>query len=151
VEVYGQNEQTTLFSPESQLELLDRFTGTEELRGQVSELHEHRRKIEIEIESLSQNEQGRLRTIDLLSFQLRELEQADLEPGEDERLGEEKQILAHREKIQSAVAAAYAALYEDEKSACERVGAADRAIEGLRAFDPSFEAQAGVLREARPA
>ncbi|HKT13117.1 MAG TPA: DNA repair protein RecN [Terriglobia bacterium] len=149
VEVHGQNEQITLFSPESQLELLDRFTGTEELRGQVAELHAHRRKIETELESLSQNEQDRLRTIDLLSFQLRELEQADLEPGEDERLNEEKHVLAHREKIQSAVAAAYAALYDDENSACERVGIAGRAIEDLRAFESSFEAQSAVLREAK--
>ena len=149
VEVHGQNEQITLYSPESQLELLDRFTGADDLRGQVAELYEHRRKIETELEDLSQNEQDRLRTIDLLSFQLRELEQAVLEPGEDARLDEEKHVLAHREKIQSAVSAAYGALYDDENSACERVGIADRAIEDLRVFDSSFETQAGVLREAK--
>lgn len=149
VEVHGQNEQITLFSPESQLELLDRFTGADELRGQVAELYEHRRQIETELQNLSQNEQDRLRTIDLLSFQLRELEQADLEPGEDVRLDEEKHVLAHREKIQSAVSAAYGALYDDENSACERVGIADRAIEDLQSFDSSFEAQAGILREAK--
>ncbi len=149
VEVHGQNEQITLFSPDSQLELLDRFMGAEDLRGQVAELHEHRRRIEAELENLSQNEQDRLRTIDLLSYQLRELEQANIEPGEDARLDEEKHLLAHREKIQSAVSAAYGALYDDENSACERVGMADRAIEDLRAFDSSFNAQAGVLREAK--
>ncbi len=149
VEVHGQNEQMSLFSPESQLELLDRFTGADELRGEVAELHEHRRQIETELESLSQNEQDRLRTIDLLGFQLRELEQANLEPGEDARLDEEKHVLAHREKIQSAVSAAYGALYDDENSACEKVGMAGRAIEDVRAFDPSFDAQAGVLREVK--
>lgn len=149
VEVHGQNEQMSLFSPESQLELLDRFTGADKLRGEVAELHEQRRQIESELKSLSQNEQDRLRTIDLLSFQLRELEQADLEPGEDARLDEEKHVLAHREKIQSAVSAAYGALYDDENSACERVGMAGRAMEDVRAFDSSFDAQAGVLREAK--
>lgn len=149
VEVHGQNEQISLFSPESQLELLDRFAGVEDLRGQVAELHEHRRKIETELENLSQNEQDRLRTIDLLSFQLRELEQAELDPGEDSRLDEEKLVLAHREKIQSAVSAAYGALYDDENSACERVGIADRAIEELQTFDSTFEAQAAILREAK--
>jgi DNA repair protein RecN (Recombination protein N) len=149
VEVHGQNEQITLFSPESQLNLLDRFAGADELRGQVAELYGHRRKIESELESLSQNEQDRLRTIDLLSFQLRELEQADLEPGEDARLDEEKHVLAHREKIQSAVSTAYGALYDDENSACERVGIADRAVQDLQAFDSSFEGQANILREAK--
>ena len=149
VEVHGQNEQATLFSPESQLQLLDRFTGADDLRRQVAEYYEDRRQIESELESLNQNERDRLRTIDLLSFQLRELEQAELEPGEDVRLDEEKHVLAHREKIQTAVSAAYGALYDDESSACERVGVADRAIEELRPFDSSFDAQASVLREAK--
>jgi len=150
VEVHGQNEQITLFSPESQLELLDRFTGADELSAQVAELYEHRSQIKTELENLSQNEQERLRTIDLLNFQLRELEQAELEPGEEDvRLDEEKHVLAHREKIQSAVSAAYAALYDDENSACERVGMASRAIENLLAFDSSFDAQANTLREAK--
>jgi DNA repair protein RecN (Recombination protein N) len=149
VEVHGQNEQITLFSPESQLELLDRFTGAEELRHEVAELYEHRRQLETQLENLSQNEQDRLRTIDLLSFQLRELEQADLESGEDARLEEEKHVLAHREKIQSAVSMAYGALYEDENSACERVGVAGRALDDLRSFDSSFGAHVASLREAK--
>jgi DNA repair protein RecN (Recombination protein N) len=149
VEVHGQNEQVTLFSPESQLELLDRFTGADELLNQVAELYGRRRQIETELESLNQNEQDRLRTIDLLSFQLQELEQAELEPGEDARLEEEKHVLAHREKIQSAVSTAYGALYEEENSACERVGIAGRELDDLRAFDSSFEAHVTSLREAK--
>ena len=149
VEVHGQNEQVSLFSPESQLELLDRFTGADELRGQVGELYARRRQLETEAESLNQNEQDRLRTIDLLSFQLRELEQAELEPGEDARLEEEKHVLAHREKIQAAASAAYGALYEDENSACERVSISARALEELRSYDSSFETHVASLREAK--
>jgi DNA repair protein RecN (Recombination protein N) len=149
VEVHGQNEQVALFSPDSQLELLDRFTGADELRSQVAELYTRRRQLETEAESLSQNEQDRLRTIDLLSFQLRELEQADLEPGEDARLEEEKHVLAHREKIQAAASTAYRALYEDENSACERVSIAARALDELRAYDSSLEAHLVSLREAK--
>ena len=149
IEVHGQNEQVTLFSPEAQLELLDRFTGADELLKQVSELHEHRRQIETELENLSQDEQDRLRTIDLLTFQLRELDQAGLEPGEDTRLEEEKHVLAHREKILSAVSTIYGALYDEENSACERVGIAGRALDDLRAYDSSFDAHAAPLREAK--
>jgi DNA repair protein RecN (Recombination protein N) len=149
IEVHGQNEQITLFSPESQLELLDRFTGAHELRNEVAELYEHRKQLETELESLSQNEQDRLRTIDLLSFQLRELEQAELEPGEDARLEEEKHVLAHREKIQSALSTAYGALYEEENSACEKLGIAGRALDDLGSYDSSFEAHVASLREAK--
>lgn len=149
VELHGQNEQVTLFTPEAQLELLDRFTGADELLRQVAELYERRRRVETELESLNQNEQDRLRMIDLLSFQLRELDQAELEPGEDARLEEEKHVLAHREKILSAVSTIYGALYEEENSACERVGVAGRALEDLRAYDSSFDAHVGPLREAK--
>jgi DNA repair protein RecN (Recombination protein N) len=149
VEVHGQNEQISLFSPESQLALLDRFTGADELCDQVAELYERRRQVESELENLSRDEQDRLRTIDLLSFQLKELDQAELEPGEDIRLEEEKHVLAHREKIQSAVSAAYGALYDDENSACERVGIAGRALEDLRAFDSSFDTHATSIRETK--
>ena len=149
VEVHGQNEQITLFSPDAQLELLDRFMGEDELARQVAELYETRRQIETELEGLNQNEQDRLRTIDLLSFQLKELEQAELEPGEDSRLEEEKHILAHREKIQSAVSTAYDALYEAESSACERVSVAAHALDELLAFDASMDSHVVALREAK--
>ncbi|HEX5413377.1 MAG TPA: DNA repair protein RecN [Terriglobia bacterium] len=149
IEVHGQNEQVSLFDPEAQLELLDRFTGEEELLRQVAELYELLRQLETELESVSQNEQDRLRTIDLLSFQLRELDQADLEPGEDARLDEEKRVLTHREKILAAVSTIYGALYDDENSACERVGVAGRALEDLQTYDSSFDTHTEALREAR--
>ena len=149
VEVHGQNEQFSLFSPESQLGLLDRFTGADELRDQVTELYARRRQLESEVESLSQNEQERLRTIDLVKFQLRELEQAKLEPGEDARLEEEKRVLAHREKIQTAASTAYGALYEDDDSACEKVSIAARALDELQTYDPSLDAHLRSLSEAK--
>ena len=149
VEVHGQNEQITLFSPEAQLDLLDRFMGEDELCRQVAELYEQRRQIETELKGLNQNERDRLRTIDLLSFQLKELEQAELEPGEDSSLEEEKHILAHREKIQAAVSTAYDALYEAESSACERVSVAARALEELLPFDSSMDSQVAALRETK--
>ena len=149
IEVHGQNEQVALFSPDAQLELLDRFAGVEELRDQVAVLYSRRRQLEAELDSLSQNEQDLLRTIDLLTFQLKELDQAELEPGEDARLEEEKKVLVHREKIQAAVSQAYGALYEDEHSACERVSVAARSLEELRLYDSSFEAQVEMLREAK--
>ena len=145
VEVHGQNEQVTLFSPDAQLELLDRFTGEDELHNQLAALYARRREIATELESLNQDEQDRLRSIDLLSFQLKELDQAELEPGEDSRLEEEKHLLVHREKIQSAVSTAYGALYDEENSACEGVSVAARALEELRAYDSSMDTHVASL------
>jgi len=149
VEVHGQNEQVSLFSREAQLELLDRFTGADELRARVAELYARRRQLETEIDSLSQSEQDRLRTADLLGFQLRELEQAGLEPGEDSRLEEEKNVLVHLEKILSAASTAYGALYEEDSSACAKVATAARALEELRAYDATLESHLEPLQEAK--
>jgi DNA repair protein RecN (Recombination protein N) len=149
VEMHGQNEHVALFAREAQLGLLDQFAGVEaELEG-VRALHGQRRQLEQELDSLSQNEQERLRTIDLLSFQVRELKQARLEPGEDARLEEERRILANLEKIRAAAASAFADLYEDEGAAVSRLAAAMYQLEELRRYDPALEPYLEPMAAAR--
>jgi DNA repair protein RecN (Recombination protein N) len=139
VEIHGQSEHVALLAREAQLDLLDQFAGNETLLEKVAELHSRRRDLEREMESLSQNEQERLRSIDLLSFQAQELERAQLEPGEDRRLEDEKRVLGNLEKIRAAAAAAFGHLYEEEGSACSRVGSVTRALEELSRYDPRAE------------
>jgi DNA repair protein RecN (Recombination protein N) len=149
VEMHGQNEHVALFARDAQLDLLDQFAGTEEDLARVRELHARRRELERELESLSHNEQERLRTIDLLSFQAQELERAKLQPGEDARLEEEKRILANLEKIRAAAAGAFSQLYEDEGAACSRLAVVARQLEELRRYDPSVEPHREPLESAR--
>jgi DNA repair protein RecN (Recombination protein N) len=115
----------------------------------VRELHARRRELESEFESLSQNEQERLRTIDLLSFQVQELERARIQPGEDARLEEEKRILANLERIRAAAAGAFSELYEEEGAACSRLAAAMRQLEELRRYDAAIEPYLESLAGAR--
>jgi DNA repair protein RecN (Recombination protein N) len=149
VEMHGQNEHVVLFAREAQLGLLDQFAGVEADLESVRTLHARRRELEQELDSLSHNEQERLRTIDLLSFQVRELEQARLEPGEDVRLEEERRILSNLEKIRAAAASAFAELYEDEGAAVSRLAAAARQLEELRRYDAAIEPQLEPLAAAR--
>jgi DNA repair protein RecN (Recombination protein N) len=149
VEMHGQNEHVVLFAREAQLGLLDQFAGVEADLEIVRALHARRRELEQELDSLSHNEQERLRTIDLLSFQVRELEQARLEPGEDVRLEEERRILSNLEKIRTAAASAFAELYEDEGAAVSRLAAAARQLEELRRYDAAIEPQLEPLAAAR--
>lgn len=149
VEVHGQNEQVSLFSRQAQLDMLDRFAGVEELCDRVGGIYARCDQLEAEIDSLSQSEQDRLRTADLLVFQLHELEEAALEPGEDVRLEEEKHVLVHLERILSAASTAYGALYEEDNSACAKVASAARALDDLRAYDAALESHLGPLREVK--
>ncbi len=135
VEVHGQSEHVALLAHEAQLDLLDQFAGTELALERVGELYARRRELAREMESLSQNEQERLRTIDLLSFQAQELDKARLEPAEDTRLEDEKRVLANLERIRASAETAFGQLYEEEGSACSRVATVTRALEELCRYD----------------
>ena len=138
VEIHGQSEHVSLLARDAQLELLDQFSATEEALLKVGELFTRRRELEHELESLSQNEQERLRTIDLLSFQAQELERAQLAPGEDAHLEDEKRVLANLERIRAAAHTAYNELYEDEGSASARLAVVGRAVDDLSRYDPTL-------------
>lgn len=135
VEVHGQNEHVTLFASEAQLELLDQFGSLEAMANEAGELFARCRELGREFENLNQNEQDRLRTIDLLKFQLQELEGARLQPGEDADLEAKKQVLGNLEKIRAAAEHAFGQLYEEEASACARLASAIRSLEDLHRYD----------------
>lgn len=149
VEIHGQSEHVSLLARGAQLDLLDQFAGAEELLQSVGKLFTQRRELEREMESLSQNEQDRLRTIDLLSFQAQELDRAQLLPGEDVRLEDEKRVLANLEKIRTAAHTAYSELYEDEGSASARLAVVGRALDDLSRYDPSLSAYGEPLANTR--
>jgi DNA repair protein RecN (Recombination protein N) len=148
-EVHGQGEHVSLFSRDTQLDLLDEFAGTGAMLQEVQEAFSKRRELERELDALSQNEQDRLRSIDLLSFQSQELQRAQLQPGEDVTLGDERRILGNLEKIRDSAFTAYSSLYEEESSAISRVAAATRALEELQRYDAAFEPHREPLGAAR--
>ncbi len=151
VEMHGQNEHVSLFARDAQLSLLDQFAGLGSEVESLRALHTRRRELAQELEGLSHDEQNRLRTLDLLSFQVRELEQAQLQPDEDAHLDEERKVLCNLEKIRSAAAGAFEELYEDEGAAISRVAAAGRQLDELRRYDASVAAEIEPLAAARTA
>jgi DNA repair protein RecN (Recombination protein N) len=149
VEMHGQNEHVELFARDAQLNLLDQFAGVSSELETLRALHARRRELEQELEGLSHNEQERLRTLDLLGFQVHELEQAKLQPGEDARLEEERKILSNLEKIRAAATSAFEELYEDEGAAISRVAAAARQLDELRRYDSAVAPEIEPLAAAR--
>ena len=139
VEIHGQGEHGSLLLREAQLDLLDTVAHSGERLAAVRTLFAQRQELQREWAELSQSEQERLRVLDLLRFQVDELTQARLAPGEDERLESERGVLRNIEKVRLAAASAYAALYEDEGSALERLAAADRALDELARYDPALD------------
>lgn len=151
VEVHGQTEHVALFERSSQVDLLDQFAGAETCLEKVSEVFEKRRALGRELECLSSDEQERLRTIDLLAFQVQELDRAQLEAGEDARLEAEKRLLANLEKVRAAASSAYGELYEEDGSAGSRLALVSRSLEELRRYDAAFDPYFEPLASARAA
>jgi len=111
INIYGQHESQTLLKTDQHLRLLDGFSGTLALRDAFSAGFDAYAKAKTELEALEQGEREAARRMDLLSFQSEEIGAAQLFPGEEEELAEERARLAHGEKLLSCSQQAFDTLY----------------------------------------
>jgi DNA repair protein RecN (Recombination protein N) len=145
--IHAQNQSLVSFDAAARLELLDAFAGTQ--LDNVCESFSSWRTIVSRIQELERDEQDRLRLLDLWTFQRREIEEAKLQPGEDERLETEKRILANAEKIYSSAMNAFDLLYEGNTSTSATVRAAQKHLEELSRYEPKFQESLAALETAR--
>ena len=145
--IHAQNESILSFDAPARLELLDAFAGTQ--AEPVAEAYEAWKGIRARIEDLERGEQDRLRLVDLWVFQKREIEQAKLQAGEDERLETEKRVLANAEKIYNAAMQAFDLLYEGDGSTSSSMRAAQKQVEELARYEPKFQEALAALETAR--
>jgi DNA repair protein RecN (Recombination protein N) len=117
VDLCGQHEHQSLIKPATQLELLDRYGGLVEQTAGFSVAFSHWRKLVQERNTLVAAEADRSRRADFLQFQIEELNEAALAPGEDEALAAEKVLLQSGEaRVQSAEAARQILESEDDSA-----------------------------------
>ncbi|HXP40075.1 MAG TPA: DNA repair protein RecN [Candidatus Acidoferrales bacterium] len=145
--IHAQNESLLSFDAAARLELLDGFAGSR--IAPVSEAYEAWKQIRVRIEELEQGEQDRLRLVDLWMFQKREIEEAKLQPGEDERLETEKRVLVNAEKIYNAAMQAFDLLYEGDASTSASLRSAQKQIAELARYEPKFQEALAALETAR--
>lgn len=143
VDLCGQHEHQSLLKAGTQIELLDRFGGLTKESDSFAKLFESYRAKRTELESLSGNESERKRRTDFLRFQIDELQAAELDPGEDEKLQAEKILLqssstrlSHGEAIRRAL--------EEDSGALQSLRAAVTKTKALAQIDGS----AGAIRES---
>jgi DNA repair protein RecN (Recombination protein N) len=145
--IHAQNESLQSFDAAARLNLLDSFAGTQ--LDATREAFARWKGIVSRIEELQRDEQDRLRLIDLWNFQAREIEEAKLQPGEDERLESEKRVLTNAEKIYSAAMQAFDLLYEGSASTSASLRTAQKHIEELIRYEPKFQERLAALESAR--
>jgi DNA repair protein RecN (Recombination protein N) len=148
-DITSQHDQQLLMDPESQLAMLDAFAGNEsvlaEARGAFQRLSEAR----TELESFDADVRTRAEREDLLRFQLRELEEADMKPGEDEALRLERERCKGAEKFLAACTRGEEVLYSGEEAAAGRIASVAREIGNLAAIDPALAPVVESLRAAQ--
>jgi len=145
--IHAQNESILSFDGPARMELLDVFAGSD--LEAVASAFVGWKEIRTHIDELEQGEQDKLRLVDLWSFQKREIEEAKLQSGEDERLEGEKRVLANAEKIYNAAMNAFDLLYEGSGSTASSLRAAQKQVEELTRYEPKFQDALSALETAR--
>lgn len=145
--IHAQNESILSFDGPARLGLLDGFAGNE--LDPVASAFALWRGVRVRIDELVAGEQDRLRLVDLWLFQKREIEDARLQSGEDERLEAEKRVLANAEKIYNAAMNAFDLLYDGNGSTASTLRAAQKQLDELSKYEPKFQEALAALETAR--
>ena len=115
VDIHGQHEQQSLLSHTAQLEALDAFGRTLELRARCKQAYQTWTDLKAEVASAQADAADRTQRAELLQFQHQEIEQAKLQPGEDEVLHTERQRLVHARRLGELAQNAYEGLQADDQ------------------------------------
>ena len=140
VDIHGQTEHLSLMRVREHVDLLDRYGELWPLREQVAGLVRELRVVRRDLADLRRDERELARRVDLLNYQVGEIEAARLEPGEEKELAGERTRLTNAEQLQELADEAYQALYaggEDQAAAVDLVQGAVRALAGLARLDPA--------------
>jgi DNA repair protein RecN (Recombination protein N) len=144
LEVHGQHAQQSLLQARHQRDALDRFAGID-----ATPLREARRvvaELERRLDDLGGDERARAREIDLLRYQLDEIDSADPRPGEEAELADEEDVLADAVAHREAAALAQELLGGDG-AALESLARAVEALDGRRPFDDVVARLRGAAAE----
>ncbi len=111
INIHGQHESYELFSPETHITYIDNLADNQNLISKYQTAYKEYRRLEKEYNEFLKSENNREQRIDLLSYQVDELENADISVGETEKLADERLVLMNAEKITSALHKAKDYLY----------------------------------------
>ena len=143
LDMHGQHENQSLLRPESYMELLDSFDADlQSLSSCYRIIYNEWRKIREEIESAEQDSKLRSQRLDMLQWQVEEINAARLVDGEDMVLEQEIQVMTHAEKISRSVALTLNALDEEgagEKTVLGRLGICQRELANASRYDARLE------------
>ena len=149
IDIHGQHFHQSLGRRSVQRDLLDHYGGHQALRAQTADAFAAWRSLLERLRALQGADADRESRVDLLTFQLQELESLHAEPGEYRELRSEAQRLANSGRLAEGVATALEILSEnDSRNVTGMLAAAERAVHGLVSFDEALSPVAELLDSA---
>lgn len=149
VDIHGQGDQQTLFDTRTHLALLDAFAGLAALKDEVAACFKSWSVLKRELEEHAKQDAEKLQLIDILKFQIDELERARLVVGEDQQLEEERRQLNNVEKLTTLCAESFELSYDDSDSAITRIRQIARKVEELAGYESGFREYLEGLETSR--
>ncbi|MFD1736396.1 DNA repair protein RecN [Bacillus salitolerans] len=140
LDIHGQHEHQQLMDSDQHIKLLDQFSE-EVIRPafeEYSHLFKQYQNLSYQLKNLTENEQQLAHRLDLLQFQYQEIEQAKLEPGEDELLMEEKLKISNYQKVYKALHSSYHSLHGEQKG-LDWISLAMSQLEDIASIDAHYK------------
>lgn len=152
VDIHGQHDNQSLLRTETHIGLLDLFAGDKlaKMKGNYQKELEALKTLKSNLKEIAGEGKERERLMDMLRFQIDEIEQVSPVVGEDEELERQSRILAHAEDIISAFGFAYQAVKGEDSSdegAIDRLLEATEAIRKVETIDPAYQQVCASLED----
>lgn len=149
ININGQHDSVGLLNPAHHLSILDDYAQNDKLYQEYYVLYRSLVKVKKELDAMITDEAEKQRRIDLLSYQVQEIEEARLTAGEEQTLEARRKVLANASTIRDRVAKAHALLSGDDDTpgAVDLLGEASNAMDTAAQLDVSLSGVSGTLMD----
>ena len=150
VDIHGQHDQEELMRPQLHIQMLDGFGDADflELKKVYQTNFDAYRKMRKQLLEIKKNQEEHKARIEMLEFQMAEIESASLQPGEDLKLNQERDKLLNHKNIADTLTNAYTMLDNDEFSSLSNVRSAMNDMESLEEYDVEYREISTSLSES---
>ena len=149
IHVYGQHEQALLLKPESHLEFVDEFGGLATLRDEMASAYLACKAAADRLAELTAGGETTRQRLELLRFQVNELQAAQLALGEEARLLQERELQRHAEKLSGICVQSEETLYSGDQAVGAALSRIAAQLHEAGRIDVAFQTQAETLQQAR--
>lgn len=150
VDIHGQHDQEELMRPQLHIQMLDGFGDADflELKQAYQTNFDAYRKMRKQLLEIKKNQEEHKARIEMLEFQMAEIESASLQPGEDLKLNQERDKLLNHKNIADTLTNAYTMLDNEEFSSLANVRSAMNDMESLEEYDVEYREISNSLSES---